>query len=157
MKAAPKDRSIFRKNIGRALLNKKRDEYLDIWEIDFTPRGNRERYGHLRDIQKEKAIESDVTRILRENFSFRFTILDSQIERMGGTGLESSLIGTVACCVFCRPSNNWLGNYSPNQKIKGSGLWLVQHLMDNEISEKDKLTVSNAIMKTKEWVGRYKK
>ncbi len=153
MKAAPKDRSIFRKNIGRSLLNKEKDDYLEIWEIDFTPRENRERYGHLRDIQKEKTIESEVTQILRENFSFKFIMMDSQIKRMGGTGLESSLIGTVASCAFCRPSNNWLGNYSPIQKIKESGLWLVQHLMDDEINEKDKITISNAITKTKEWVG----
>lgn len=31
-----KDRSIFRKNIGRALLNKNSDSYLDIWDIDLT-------------------------------------------------------------------------------------------------------------------------
>lgn len=52
MKPAPKDRSIFRKNLGRALLNKENDEYLKIWNIDFTPRSNREVYGHLRDIEK---------------------------------------------------------------------------------------------------------
>jgi len=33
-KPAPHERSIFRKNIGRALLNKEKDEYLKIWEID---------------------------------------------------------------------------------------------------------------------------
>ena len=33
----PSDRSIFRKNIGRALLSKQKDfDYLKIWEIDFT-------------------------------------------------------------------------------------------------------------------------
>ena len=33
----PSDRSIFRKNIGRALLNMQRDfDYLRVWEIDFT-------------------------------------------------------------------------------------------------------------------------
>ncbi|MEW6181487.1 MAG: hypothetical protein AB1522_16360 [Chloroflexota bacterium] len=31
----PSDRSIFRKNIGRAILNKKKDPYLKVWEIDF--------------------------------------------------------------------------------------------------------------------------
>lgn len=35
-----KDRSIFRKNIGRALLNKKPDPYAAVWELDFH-----ERYG----------------------------------------------------------------------------------------------------------------
>jgi len=31
-----KDRSIFRKNIGRALLNKDLDPFLDQWELDLT-------------------------------------------------------------------------------------------------------------------------
>jgi hypothetical protein len=35
-KAAPRERSIFRKHIGRALLNKRQDDYLKVWEIDFT-------------------------------------------------------------------------------------------------------------------------
>jgi hypothetical protein len=33
---APHERSIFRKNIGRALLNRAGDDYLKTWEIDFT-------------------------------------------------------------------------------------------------------------------------
>jgi hypothetical protein len=32
-KPKPSDRSIFRKNIGRALLNKDKDSYLKIWNI----------------------------------------------------------------------------------------------------------------------------
>ena len=34
----PHDRSIFRKNIGRAVLNMAGDEYLLVWNIDFMPR-----------------------------------------------------------------------------------------------------------------------
>ena len=109
MRANPSDRSIFRKNIGRALLNKEKDDYLKIWEIDFTSRQKRERYNSLRNIIKEKDIESHVTKIIRQQFSFRFIIVDNQTERMGGKGLESSLIGTVSHCKLCKPSNNWLG------------------------------------------------
>jgi len=151
-KSAPHDRSIFRKNIGRALLNKEKDGYLEIWDVDFTYKEKRDKYGHLRDIQKEKKIESEVTRILRENFSFRFIIVNSQMKRMGANGLESSLIGTVAHCKLCRPSGNWLGSHSPKKQIKESGLWLVQHLEANEINESDKETILNAIKRTKEWI-----
>jgi len=38
-----KDRSIFRKNIGRALLDKNKDPYLKIWELDLTYRRNKEK------------------------------------------------------------------------------------------------------------------
>jgi len=103
-KPKPSDRSIFRKNIGRALLNKDKDEYLRIWEIDFILRRNREKHGMERDIEKEKRIEETITKILRKKFSFRFIVLDSKIERMGSKGLESSLIGTLASCKLCRPS-----------------------------------------------------
>jgi len=154
MKPAPKDRSIFRKNIGRALLNKEKDDYLNVWNIDFTHRINREEYGHLRNISKEKQIESEVTRILRENFSFRFIIVDNQFERMGSSGLESSLIGTIAECELCRPSDDWLGNYSSKREIKESGLWLVQHLNKDAINENERVVISKAIINTKEWIRR---
>lgn len=53
-KPAPRERSIFRKNIGRALLNKRKDKYLDVWEIDFTSHKSRSEQGSKRDIEKEK-------------------------------------------------------------------------------------------------------
>jgi hypothetical protein len=53
----PSDRSIFRKNIGRALLNKRRDfDYLTIWEIDFTSSINRTNHSHLRNIEKKRIL-----------------------------------------------------------------------------------------------------
>jgi len=146
---APHERSIFRKNIGRALLNQQRDDYLQIWEIDFTTKKNREKFGHFRNVRKEKELESEITRILRENFSFRFFEISSQMERMGAKGLESALIGTVAHCQLCKPTKNWLGNFSPKRQIKESGLWQVQHIKADEINEADRKTILNAIEKTR--------
>jgi len=143
-KAKPSDRSIFRKNIGRALLNRHNDKYLQVWEIDFTIKKNRENFRHLRDIEKEIEIESEITIILRKNFSFRYLELGSQAERIGTAGLESSLIGTISHCKLCRPSNKWLGKDSPKKQIKESGLWLVQHLKANGINERDKKIISSA-------------
>jgi hypothetical protein len=45
MKRKPSDRSIFRKHIGRALLYKEEDDYLDIWNKDFTKVQDKEKYG----------------------------------------------------------------------------------------------------------------
>jgi len=145
LKPAPHERSIFRKNIGRALLKKREDEYLQTWEIDFTSREKRVKLGHLRDIQKEKELETKITEILRLNFSFRFIELNVQAQRMGAKGLESSLIGTLAHCKLCRPSNTWLGSHSPKEEIRKSGLWQVQHLKSQPINEKDKKTILEAI------------
>lgn len=151
-KPKPSDRSIFRKNIGRALLNRDTDDYLQIWNIDFMKREKRESLGHKRDIDKEKRIESKITRILRDRFSFRFVMILRQMERMGSKGLESSLIGTVTSCKPCKPSANWLGNYSPKIQIKDSGLWLVQHLKASGVNENHKEVILNAITRTKEWI-----
>ena len=141
---APKDRSIFRKNIGRALLNKSKDGYLQTWEIDFMTRKNRAIYSHLRDLEKERQIESEVTKVLRSSFSFRFIPLESQARRMGRAGLESRLIGTVASCELCKPSSSWLGRDSPKDEIRTSGLWLVQHLTSPPITAEDRATILKA-------------
>ena len=125
---APKERSIFRKNIGRALLAKEKDDYLKVWEIDYTTKANREKFGNLRDIGKEKELEKRISNILRERFSFRYIIVSGEKDRMGSTGIESELIGTASLCGKCRPSRDWLGLYSPKQEIRNSGMWLVQHL-----------------------------
>ena len=154
MKPAPKDRSIFRKNLGRALLNKYKDNYLNVWEIDFTPRGNRERYNNIRDVLKEKEIENEITNLLRKNFSFRLLIMENQDERLGTKGIESSLIVTVARCKTCEPSSEWLGSYSPIKKIVTSGLWQTQHLSSPEINEYEQKDILKSIQNTQEWIRR---
>lgn len=156
MKPAPKDRSIFRKNLGRAIIKRDSDNYMHIWNIDFTTRKNRELYGYRRDIEKEKALELQITEILRNNFSFRFIIVDELVDRMGGEGLESSLIGTVAYCPSCKPSLTWLGKFHPNKEIQQSGLWQIQNLNSPPINEEEKEKIEYAIIRTKEWMNDIK-
>lgn len=151
-KPKPADRSIFRKNIGRALLNKNNDPYLKVWEIDFLPRDNRDRWENLRDIEKEKSIEKQITEIIRDKYYFRFLIIENEDERIGSKGLESKLIGTLSRCTKCKPSANWLGNYSPKKQIITSGLWLTQHLNADEITDKDMDLVKELVRKTKDWI-----
>ena len=145
-RSPPHDRSIFRKNIGRALLNRSHSPYLAVWNIDFTIKENLKRYEALRDISEERRIESEVTRILRETFFFRFVMLEGQAERMGSAGLEARLIGTVARCGACRPSPGWLGLHSPVEKIRQSGLWLVQHLAAEPLREGDQSRLVEAMI-----------
>lgn len=154
-KPAPHERSIFRKNLGRALLNKAHDPYLEVWELDFTTPIKRDKNKHLRNIAKEQAIEREVTRLLREKFSFRFILLEGQEGRMGSSGLESNLIGTVAQCVQCQSSANWLGNYSPKAEVTSSALWLAQHLKSPEISQAQHNIIEQAISQTLKWIGSH--
>ena len=44
-----KDRSIFRKNIGRALLNRTKDPFMEQWEWDLTTRKAKETYRVIRE------------------------------------------------------------------------------------------------------------
>ncbi|MDD5415214.1 MAG: hypothetical protein PHH96_10385, partial [Smithellaceae bacterium] len=46
------------------------------------------------------------------------------------------IISTVSLCDICRPSHNWLGLFSPKEKIKNCGLWLVNELNKNPLSDK---------------------
>lgn len=129
-----------------------KDDYIQIWKIDFTSRGNIELLGYKRNIDKERSIESTIKKILKDKFFYQFILTEHQIERVGSHGLESSLIGTVAGGKNCRPPNKWLGNHSPKKQIRESGLWLVQHLTANGINKGDRKVILNAIDQTKEWI-----
>jgi len=120
-----KDRSIFRKNIGRAILNNSHDPFLEQWEWDLTTRKAKEKYSHLVDFNKQKTVEAQVTNHLQTNLSFVVLRLDSKDDRLM---FESRIISTVSLCDECNPSNSWLGLSSPKQKIRESGLWLVNEL-----------------------------
>lgn len=120
-----KDRSIFRKNIGRAILNKDNDSYLDIWDVDFQERKNKELYQDKLDAIKQKGIEKLVSKYIQENLSFVIIEIPDKESRLF---YESKLISTVSLCEDCKCSDNWLGKYSPKDKIVQSGLWLVNEL-----------------------------
>jgi hypothetical protein len=65
-----KDRSIFRKNIGRALLNKVSDAFSAQWELDLTSHVNKLKYAALIDGQKLHATEQSVSARFRGTFRF---------------------------------------------------------------------------------------
>lgn len=129
-----KDRSIFRKNIGRCFLNKTQDPYLKVWNLDMTTRSSRFKYSKLLNIAKQNEIEKDVTNYLVNNFSFVVIRIDDKSNRID---LESKIISTLSLCLQCSPSKHWLGNYSPIDKIKNSGLWLVNELYKKPLSDKE--------------------
>lgn len=120
-----KDRSIFRKNIGRALLNKANDPFLEYWNLDLTSKENRQKYSDKIDFEKQAKIERQVTEYLQNNFSFCVIPVDIKEERLA---YEEYLIKTISSERNCRPSENWLGQYSPVEKIRKSGMWLVNGL-----------------------------
>ena len=101
------------------------DPYLVEWEHDRTGRAGRARYGDEPDVLKRRTVESDVTAYIRERFSFVAFRIDDASSRLS---LESELISTVSLCKECGPSADWLGLHSPKEKVRTSGLWLVNEL-----------------------------
>lgn len=120
---------------------------MKIWEIDFTSNVNRDNHSHLRNIGKEKAIETQITELIRKRFYFRFIPLEGQEKRMGKTGIESRLIGTVTSCKLCIPTKTWLGRHSPLTKINGGKQWLYQHLSSIGLTDGDQTDLQEAITK----------
>lgn len=129
-----KDRSIFRKHIGRALLTRDADSFLSSWNIDLTKRTNRERYGTSIDLDYQARIEAVVSDYIRENFSFVIFEAKDKEERLT---LESKLISTLSLCDECHASESWLGHHAPHPKIRTSGLWLVNHLYKKPATVED--------------------
>ena len=120
-----KDRSIFRKNIGRALLNKNSDSYLDIWDIDLTSKKARTEYQPFIKKDYQELIEKQVSDYIRDNFTFSVIEVLDREERLS---LEKRLSKIVSSCNECYPSNHWLGKFSTIDKIRMSGLWQSQHI-----------------------------
>jgi len=137
-----KDRSIFRKNIGRCILNKNNDRFLKKWELDLTPRRNKEKYSKSIDFKKQKQIERKVSKYIQDNFSFAVIKIDDKKKRLE---LESKIVSTISLCNECCSSKTWLGLFSPKEKIQESGLWLVNELYKEPLSDKDMIDLKKMI------------
>ncbi len=127
-----KDRSIFRKNVGRALLNRESDPFIEQWEWVLLSRVNRERYGPLIDRARLQAIEGLVTDFITSQCSF--VVIPATRVATRRLALEAGLIATVAQCESCGPSPGWLGQFSPKATIRRTGLWQIQHVNDRPLA-----------------------
>ncbi len=129
-----KDKSVFRKNIGRAILNGVNDPFLAQWNVDLTTSAAKQRHAGSIDTGKLHVVAMRVTDYIHRNISFAAIRVDEKAQRLLW---ESKIISTVSQCSECRPSNNWLGLHSPNEKIRESGLWLVNELYQEPLSESE--------------------
>lgn len=139
-----KDRSIFRKNIGRCFLNEENNPYLKVWNLDLTTKEIREKNAHLINEAFQSQLEKKVSRYIQGNLSFAIIEVNNRDERLY---LESRIISTISLCGNCKPSSTWLGLYSPKDKIRKSGLWQVNELYKEQISEGDIKRLESLIKK----------
>jgi len=121
--AKNKDRSIFRKHIGRCLLRRDNHPYVDRWEYDLTKKADRAKYEAVIDHDVQAAIENEVTRYMTENFSFSVVEIDLKADRIR---FEERIIGTLSKCEECAASSGWLGKWHSNSVLGSKGLWNVQ-------------------------------
>lgn len=129
-----KDRSVFRKHIGRCLLARRNDPFAKTWEIDLTTRKAREQFAHKVDKSRLCEVEQEVSDYMNSNFSFAVLQVDDRNERLMA---ESGFLSAIAACAGCRHSQNWLGLHHPNSAIRESGLWNVQGLDKTPIEQSD--------------------
>lgn len=129
-----KDGSIFRKNVGKALLNQRNDSYLPVWTLDTSKEEN----AVHTDREIQKSIEAEVSSYLKSNMQFAVIEVENKEERLR---LEAAIISTLNHATTFGPGESWLGNYSPEHKIRNSGLWLTQGLDAQPLSDEEYLLV----------------
>ena len=125
--AQNKDRSVFRKHVGAALLLKTGDSehFLPQWSMDFTTHASRENPANYYGVTyeaKKREVEAQVTAYMHECMSFAVFPVATKEERLY---LEEKLISTLSWCTECRASAVWLGNFAKSVQIRKARLWNV--------------------------------
>jgi hypothetical protein len=126
--------SVFRKHVGGAVLRKAdpADPRLPQWLAGEGPR--------LRDV------EAEVSRVLRERFTFVCFRVDSGEERLR---IERGLIALLSRHPLGEPSADWLGRHAEAPEIREVGLWNVQHVTGLPINPADFARVEALIQATR--------
>jgi len=129
-----KDRSIFRKHIGRCILSKRNDLFLEWWNKDLTEKKQREKYQDIIDAERQVEIEKEVSDYITNNLSFSTLEIPAKLDRLK---MEKRLLSTLAQCNECHPSKNWLGHYHPSKNFRSVGLWNMQGLKGTALSRSE--------------------
>ena len=125
---ADRDRSVFRRHVGAALMNRNGEPESEIQEW-YKARGSAV-FSHQRFQQYEHRVHREIQR-----GTYRGLRVDDAAERLA---LEKKLIALISRCDHCRPSPGWLGNHAYREEIRQSGLWNVRHVLsDNEFEAGD--------------------
>lgn len=122
-----KNKSIFRKHIGRCLLAN--DDFLHYW----NKKANNHTLSSAQNTKKQKMIEQSVTDYIQYHFTFSVINMNTKQSRLH---FEKKFLSTCHACSVCVPSDKWLGLKHQN-KIIHKGLWNIQGLNGNILSTAD--------------------
>ena len=120
--------SIFRKNIGKALLNQSGDPYLSTWSLDTS----RPPYKGMENPDREQEIEQAVSRYLRTHMTFSVFEVETQEQRLR---LEEGIIASLHQAADFAAGRSWLGRFSPEKEIRENGMWLKRGLDASPLTE----------------------
>jgi len=146
-------RSVFRRKIGFALINKaikegssfwSKEDLVD-WSTGWTKR--KEKFEKRNCSDRLEEAEKITSKYIRENISF-ICIKVEDLEKC--QKFEARLISTVSNCNECKKSENWLGNFCNKPKVVKSGLWQEQELWKEDISDEEFEELKKLIELTKE-------
>ena len=115
----------------------------DIWELDSTTKDSKAANAGIRDLAFEQALENEITAYIQENFHFCVIKAEEKEIRLE---IESRIASTVSLCGVCAPSKQWLGLFSPKERIRESGLWQVNELYKEPLSDCDLEYISKNLL-----------
>lgn len=138
------NKSVLRRKIGCALLNRTNDEFWKSWNVLSFKNGERKNCSVLEK-QKLDEVNNQVTDFIRDNLSFS-VIPNNSVGKVSKTQLQDSGVrkrlkkGIISILYHdddFKSSDNWLGQFSPDENIKNSGLWLDEFYEGASLSDGD--------------------
>src|SRR5699024_6842842 len=118
------------------------DPYIDIWNVSNTERKNRLANLPYRDFEKERLLEERITKEINDHFTFSLIEVNDKAYRLY---LDMGIIESIAQGES-KPSSNRPGSDSPVEKIRDYGLWQVQRLKREPITDNDLKYIKNHIV-----------
>ena len=141
-----KNRSIFLKKIGSALLNKENNPYLDIWKVDTTTKEAQKKVAGKVDTILEAQIAEKAIVYIRKKVTFVvFAVEGGKNERKEWEGKLIGTLSNAAKSGEVKASDGWLGSFSPSKKVVESGLWQEMELYKKSLTEEEFATLQKIV------------
>jgi len=119
-----KNGSILRRLLGGAILRRRDPNHPCL--LPSPGEGHWEKQGG-KTCELCRPLENEVTELLKTSFRFRCIEIIPMYQR---NEMERKLIATLARCHECSPSENWLGRWAYNEKVRRSGMWNSEYVDD---------------------------
>ncbi len=142
-----KDNSFLRKSIGKSILSYNKNEYLYIWNINFSDKLKQDKYINLRNLDLELSLEKKITQYIKERLEFVCFEVKDLKERIK---IRDELISTIYHDEDFTSSNKWLGNYSNTESIKESKMWVSKGLDKAILNEEEVRHIITLCVKSNE-------